>query len=114
MHLPFKVFTFKSQSEEWKIKTNGCLDKVSPLGNWGTNPKVLHTPTSTPKKPKGDDGEREKKKKKLDKVFYEKKAWQKANIEFRELLKWKPMFIGKIVKTSGIWHLQQCNLLDWD
>jgi hypothetical protein len=33
---------------------------------------------------------------------------------FRELSKQKPMFIGKIVETLGIWHLLQCNLLDWD
>jgi hypothetical protein len=62
MHLPSKVFTFKSQSEEWRIKTNGCMDKASPLGNWGTNPKALYTPTSIPKKPKGDDGDRKKRK----------------------------------------------------
>jgi hypothetical protein len=24
------------------------------------------------------------------------------------------MFVGKIVKTLGIWHLLQCNLLDWN
>ncbi len=73
MHSPFKVFAFKSQSEKWKIKIDGCSDKASPSRNQGTNPKELHTPTSTPKKPKGDDGDR-KKKLKLDKVFYEKKA----------------------------------------
>jgi hypothetical protein len=73
MHLPFKVSAFKSQSEKWKIKIDGCLDKASPSRNRGTNLKELHTPTSIPKKPKGDDGDR-KKKLELDKVFYEKKA----------------------------------------
>jgi hypothetical protein len=24
------------------------------------------------------------------------------------------MFVGKIVKTLGIWHLLQCNIFDWD
>jgi hypothetical protein len=75
MHLPSKVFTLKSQSGKWTIKTNGCSDKASPLGNRGTNPKELHTLILIPKKPKGDGGDR-KKKLELDKVFYENKAWR--------------------------------------
>jgi hypothetical protein len=39
----------------------------------GTNTKELHTPTSTPKKMKGDGGDR-KKKLELDRVLYENKA----------------------------------------
>jgi hypothetical protein len=80
------------------------LDRALPLGNLGTNPKELHTPKSTPKKPKGDSGDM-KKKLKVDKVLYENKAWQEANIVFQELSKWKLMFVGKIVETLGIWHL---------
>jgi hypothetical protein len=74
MHLLLKVSTFKSQFEKWKNKIDRCLDKTSPSRNQGTNPKELHTPTSTPKKPEGDNGDR-KKKLELDKVFYENKAW---------------------------------------
>jgi hypothetical protein len=39
----------------------------------GTNTEKLHTPTSTPKNPKRNSGDR-KKKLELDKVFYENKA----------------------------------------
>jgi hypothetical protein len=46
------------------------LNRTSPSGNLGTNPHELHTPTSNPKKPKGDDGDK-KKKLKHDKVFCE-------------------------------------------
>jgi hypothetical protein len=62
------------------------LNKTLPLGNLGINPKELHTPKSTPKKPEGDGGDM-KKKLELDKVLYENKAWQEANIVFRELSK---------------------------
>jgi hypothetical protein len=24
------------------------------------------------------------------------------------------MFVGKIIKAPGIWHLLQCNFFDWD
>jgi hypothetical protein len=34
------------------------LDRTLPLGNLSTNPKELHTPKSTLKKPKGDVGTR--------------------------------------------------------
>jgi hypothetical protein len=79
----------------------------------GTNPKELHTPTLTPKKLKGDGGDM-KKKLELDMVFCENEAWQKNDIVFQELLKWKPMLLGKIIETPSVWHLLQCNLLDWD
>jgi hypothetical protein len=36
-----------------------------------------------------------KKKLKPDRVLYENKAWQKANIMFQELSKQKPVFVGK-------------------
>ncbi len=50
------------------------LDRTSPSRNLGTNPKELHTPKSTPKKPKGDGGDM-KKKLKLDRVLYDNEAW---------------------------------------
>lgn len=74
MHLPTKVSTFRSRSKEWKVKTYRGLDRALLSGNVGTNIEGLHTPTSIPKKPKGDDGNR-KKKLELDKVLYENKAW---------------------------------------
>jgi hypothetical protein len=83
------------------LKPTNVLDRASPSRNLGTNLKELHTLKSTPKKPKRDNGDK-KKKLKLDRVFYENKAWQKANIVFRELLKRKLIFVGKIVKTPGI------------
>jgi len=49
-------------------------DRASPLRNLGTNPKELHTPKSTPRKPEGDGGDM-KKKLELDKVLCENKAW---------------------------------------
>jgi hypothetical protein len=49
-------------------------NKTSPSRNLGTNPRELHTPKSTTKKPKGDSGDR-KKKLELDMVFCENKAW---------------------------------------
>jgi hypothetical protein len=50
------------------------LDRASPSRNLRTNPKELHTPESTPKKPKGDGGDM-KKKLKLDRVLYNNEAW---------------------------------------
>jgi hypothetical protein len=47
-------------------------------------------------------------------VLCKNEAWQEANIVFQELLKWKLVLVGKIIETSGIWHLLQCNLFDWD
>jgi hypothetical protein len=79
----------------------------------GTNPKELHTPTSIPKKPKGDNRDM-KKKLKLDKVLCENEAWQDIDIVFQELSKQNPMFRGKIIETPSIWHLLQCNLFYWD
>jgi hypothetical protein len=70
------------------------LDRASPSGNLGTNPKELHTPKSTLKKLEGDDGDM-KKKLKLDRVLCKNKVWQEANIMFQELSKWKSMFVGK-------------------
>jgi hypothetical protein len=49
-------------------------NRASPSGNQGTNSKELRTPTSIPKKPKGDDGDK-KKKLELDRVFYNNEAW---------------------------------------
>jgi hypothetical protein len=68
------------------------------------NQEELHTPTSTPKKLEGDNGDK-KKKIKLNNVLFENEAWQEANTMFQELLKWKPMFLGKIIETPDIWHL---------
>ncbi len=87
--------------------------RVSPSKNIGTNQEELYTPKSTPKKLGGDGGDK-KKKLELDRVFFENEAKQKVDIMFRELLKFKPMFVGKIVKTLGIWHLLYCNFLDYD
>ncbi len=33
---------------------------------------------------------------------------------FQELSKTKPLFLGNIVEMLGIWHLFQCNLVNWD
>jgi len=44
------------------------LNRASPLRNLGINLKELHTPTLTPKKPKGDGGDK-KKKLKFDRVL---------------------------------------------
>ncbi len=64
------------------------LDRALPLGNLGTNPKELHTPTSTPKKLEGNGGDK-KKKLKFDRGFYDNEAWREVDIVFRELLKQK-------------------------
>ncbi len=61
--------------------------------NLDTNPKELHAPKPTPKKPKGDSGDK-KKKLKIDKVLCENKAWWEADIVFQKLSKQKPM-LGK-------------------
>ncbi len=39
---------------------------------------------------------------------------QKATDVFRELLKKKPLFLGSTVEMPRIWHVLQCNLVDWD
>jgi hypothetical protein len=62
----------------------GALDRALPSRNLGTNIEKLHTPTSTPKKPKGNSEDR-KKKLELDKVFYENKAQREADILFQKL-----------------------------
>jgi hypothetical protein len=49
------------------------LDKTSPSGNLDTNLEKLHTPKSTPKKPKRNGGDR-KKKLELDKVLCKNKV----------------------------------------
>ncbi len=61
-------------------------NRALPLGNLGTNPKELHTPKSTPKNLKGDNGDR-KNKLELDKVLCKNEAWQEANVMFREFSK---------------------------
>ncbi len=73
MHLPSKVSKFKSDLKSEKSKSTCVSDRALPLGNLGTNPKELHTPKSTPKKPEGDDGDK-KKKLELDKVFCKNEA----------------------------------------
>ncbi len=87
------------------------LDKTSPSRNLDTNPKELHTPTSTPKKPKGDGGDK-KKKLEFDRGFYNNEAWQEVDIVFRKLLKQKLVFCWEKCKTPCIWHLLQCNLFN--
>jgi hypothetical protein len=59
------------KSEE--SKQTKVSNKASPLRNLGTNTEELHTPTSTPRKPKGNSGDR-KKKLELDRVLYKNKA----------------------------------------
>jgi hypothetical protein len=61
-------------------------NRTLPSRNMGTNPKELHTPKSTLKKPRRDGGDT-KKKLELDKVLYKNEAWRKANIVFREFSK---------------------------
>jgi hypothetical protein len=51
-------------------KNTKVLDVALPSTNLGTHRKDLHTLTSTPKKPKGDNGDM-KQKLKLDKVLQE-------------------------------------------
>ncbi len=92
---------------------NGHLDRCSSSKNLGTNLKELHTPTSTPKKLKGDNGDK-KNKLELDMVFCDNETWWKADIVFEELSKWKSVFVGKIVETPSIWHLLHCKFFDWD
>jgi hypothetical protein len=41
-----------------KSKQTNVLNKALPFKNLGTNTKELHTPTSIPKKPKEDDGDK--------------------------------------------------------
>ncbi len=48
-------------------------NKALPSRNLGTNPKELHTPTSTPRKTKGDGGDK-KKKLEFDNVLCKKEA----------------------------------------
>jgi hypothetical protein len=69
-----------------KSKPMDISDRALPSRNLDTNLEELHTPKSTPKKPKRDGGDK-KKKLKLDKVLYKNKVWQEADIVFWELLK---------------------------
>jgi hypothetical protein len=57
-----------------ELKPIDVLDRASPLGNVGTNLEELHTPKSTPKNPKGDDGDI-KKKLEFNKVLCKNEAW---------------------------------------
>jgi hypothetical protein len=59
------------------------LDKALPSKNLGTNIEKLHTPTSTPKKLKGNSGDK-KKKLELDKVLYENKPSEKLILCFKK------------------------------
>ncbi len=93
------IYLLGSLNSNHNLKTEeskpmNILDRASPSGNLGTNPKELHTPKSTLKKLEGDDGDM-KKKLKLDRVLCKNKVWQEANIMFQELSKWKSMFVGK-------------------
>jgi hypothetical protein len=74
MHLPSKVFKFISNLKNEELKSTDVLDKAKPSRNLGTNPKELHTPKLTPKKPKRDNGDM-KKKLELDRVLYKNEAW---------------------------------------
>jgi len=79
MHLPFRVYKFRSNLKSEESKPTEVLDKVLPSRNMGTIPKELYTPKSTPKKPERDGDK--KKKLELDRVLG-KEAWQEANIVF--------------------------------
>jgi hypothetical protein len=59
------------KSEE--LKQMDVSNKALPSRNLGTNPKELHTPTSTPRKTKGDGGDK-KKKLEFDNVLCKKEA----------------------------------------
>jgi hypothetical protein len=48
-------------------------DRALPSRNLDTNPKELHTPKSTPKKPRGDGGDK-KKKLELERVLCDNEA----------------------------------------
>jgi hypothetical protein len=67
------------KSEESKLMD--ILNRASPLGNLDTNPKELHNPKSTPKKPTRNGGD-VKNKLKLDVVLYKNEAWQDIDIMF--------------------------------
>ncbi len=87
-----------------ELKPMDVSDRTLPSWNLDTNPKELHAPKPTPKKPEGDNGDK-KKKLELDNVLCETKALWKVNIVFRKLSKQKPMFVGKTIETLGIWYL---------
>jgi hypothetical protein len=65
-------------------KSTNVLDRTLPSRNLSTNLENVHTPKSTSKKPKGDNGDR-KKKFALDRVLCENEAWQEADIISRTL-----------------------------
>jgi hypothetical protein len=94
MHLPTKVSTFISQSEEWRVETDKCYKYNLTIKKFGHQYKGVTYPNINPQKNKRRCGDG-KKKLELDKVFYENEAWWNVNILFRELSKWKPMFIKK-------------------
>jgi hypothetical protein len=73
VYLPRSSNSYHNLKNE-KSKPMNISDRASPLRNLGTNPKELHTPKSTPRKPEGDGGDM-KKKLELDKVLCENKAW---------------------------------------
>jgi hypothetical protein len=43
-----------------------------------------------------------KKKLEFDRVLCKNEVWQKANIVFQELSKWKLVFVGKIIESPSI------------
>ncbi len=64
-----------------KSKDTRALDVTLPSTNLGTHRKDLRTLTSTPKKPKRNNGDM-KQKLKLDKVFYKNIAYTTTHLEF--------------------------------
>jgi hypothetical protein len=64
-----------------KLKHTRALNIVLPSTNLGTHKKDLHTLTSTPKKPKGDNVDM-KHKLKLDMVFCKNIAYTTTHLEF--------------------------------
>ncbi len=80
-----------------ELKQMDVLDRASPSGNLGT--KKLHTPTSPPKKPKGDGGDK-KNKLEFDRGFYKNEAWWKVDIVFWELSKQKLVFYWENHKNT--------------
>jgi hypothetical protein len=82
------------------------------MTNLPTNPPNLHTPSYS-KKSKTYIGDR-KKQLEFEQMLCKNVVWWKVDDAFQELSERKPLFIGGIVEMLKIWHLLQCDLVDWD
>jgi len=82
------------------------------MTNLPTNPPNLHTPSYS-KKSKTHIGDR-KKQLEFEQMLCKNVVWREVDDAFQELSKRKPLFIGDTVEMLKIWHLLQCDLVDWD